>query len=180
MFDDEAVNLLKKQIEAQLAVAAEEKRKNDLAEQALKQAELDRQLRQVAERNRLKVNLDTNEKVEGLLQQLPQIFLVIHGIHEWCKEATRRLDRIDEILLIQLAGKGNGNRGRVQELKQELELEHTERLILQEHENLQELELQAAQYGIDKPIRLTNQIKKTKQKLEELERKRSKLDAGNI
>lgn len=167
-FDDEAIELLKKQIEVSLAVAAEEKRKNDLAEQTLRQAEIDRQSRELAARNRLKIALDTNEKVEGVANQLP---LFIAGFVEWQKEVSERLDRIEEILLIQLAGKTNGYKTRVEELKRELAKEHTQQLLLQEHNNLQELEIQAAQYGIDKPIRLVNQIKKSRAKIEELEKR---------
>lgn len=175
--DDEAYALLRQQIEAQLALVAEEKRKNDLLEASLKLSQADSQVRQVADRNRIKLALNTNERVIGLAEQLPQVFLAIHGIREWCKEASRRLDRIDEILLIQLTGRGNGNRPRVAELKQELEQEHAERLLTQEYENLNELEEQAAGHGaLDTPLKLLNQIKKTKQRIQELQ---AKLDTGN-
>jgi hypothetical protein len=166
--DDEAIELLKKQIEVSFVLSAEEKRKNDLAEQALKQAEIGRQSREVADRNRLKIALDTNEKVEVLAQQLP---LFIAGFVEWQKEDAKWKDRLDEILLLLLTGKGNGNKSRIDELKRELEQSHTEQLIVQEYENLHELENQAAQYGVDIPIRLVNQIKKSKAKIDELGRK---------
>lgn len=177
--DDEAISLLKQQIEAAVAQTAELKRQNDLAEQAIKQSQSDAQgreladrQREIAERNRIKIALNTNERVIGLAEQLPQVYLAIHGIREWCKEASRRLDRIDEILLIQLSGRGNGNKARVAELKDELQREHNQRLLAQEHENLQELEEQAAQYGtIDQPLKLKNSIRNTKQRIKELETK---------
>lgn len=170
--DDEAIALLRQQIEAEVAHTAELKRQNDLADQTLKQAQVDAQIRQVTERNRVGIAMDTNEKVAGIAAALPEVFLAIHGSREWQKEASRRLDRIDEIALIQLSGRGNDHRERVKELKQELDQEHDERLLAQEHENLQELEMQAAQYGsIDVPLKLLNQIKKTRQQIKELEEK---------
>lgn len=168
--DDEALAVLRQQIEAQLALAAEEKRKNDLLEAALKQSQVDAQIRQVTERNRVGIAVDTNEKVAGIAAALPEVFLSIHGSREWQKEASRRLDRIDEIALIQLSGRASDHRERVTELKKELDREHNERLLSQEYENLQELEGQAAQHGaIDIPLRLLNQIKKTRQRISELE-----------
>lgn len=168
--DDEAIAILRQQIEAQLALAAEEKRKNDLTEQTLRQALAETQIRQVAERNRLQMALDTNERVAGLAGSLPQVFLAIHGIREWCREAGRRLDRIDEILILQLSGRGNDNKARVTELQQELQQEHNQRLLVQEYDNLRELEEQAAEYGsVDLPLSIRNQIKKTKKRIEELE-----------
>lgn len=172
LIDEEAIELLKNQIAAELAITAEEKRKNDLAEQALRQRDL-------ADKIRLRTALDTNEKVAGLAQQLPEVFLTIYGIREWQKEASKRLDRIEEILLIQLAGKGNGNKSRIEELKQELQQQHTEQLIVQETQNLNELENQLAQYGLNKPLDLINSIRKTKEKIKQLERRRSRLDAGD-
>lgn len=170
--DDEAIALLRQQIEAQLALAAEERRKNDLTEQTLRQALAETQIRQVAERNRLQIQLDTNEKVAGLAGSLPQVFLAIHGIREWCREASRRLDRIDEILILQLSGRGNDNKARVTELQQELQQEHNQRLLVQEYDNLRELEEQKAEHGsIDLPLSLRNQIKKTTRRIEELEAK---------
>lgn len=170
--DDEAIALLRQQIEADNAKTAELRRQNDLTEQTLKQAQLEAQVRQVADRNRLKITLDTNERVTGLAAELPQVFLAIHGLREWCREANRRLDRIDEVLLLQLTGRGNGNRTRVAELKQELEQEHTQRLLVKEYENLNELEEQAAEHGgISVPLHITNAIKKTKRRIEELENK---------
>lgn len=170
--DDEAYTVLRQQIEAENAKTAELKRQNDLTEQTLKQAQVEAQIRQVAERNRVKIGLDTNERVVGLAEALPQVFLAIHGIREWCKEATRRLDRIDEVLLLQLTGRGNGNRPRVAELKQELDHEHTQRLLVQEYENLAELEQQAAEHGgLNVPLNILNGIKKTKRRIEELEAK---------
>lgn len=177
--DEEAYALLRQQIEAEVAHTAELKRQNDLAEQAIKQALADAQSRELADRNRevsdrnrVKVNLDTNERVVGLADSLPQVFLAIHGIMEWCKEASRRFDRIDEIALIQLSGRSSDHRGRVAELKQELDQEHNERLLAQEYENLQELEGQAAQHGaIDVPLKLLNQVKRTREKIADLQGK---------
>lgn len=179
--DEEAYALLRQQIEAQLAQTAELKRQNDLAERAIAQAQADGRNREIADRNRIKLALNTNERVIGLAEALPQVFLAIHGIREWCKEASRRLDRMDEILLLQLTGRGNtrgepgagGNRPRVAELKQELEQEHAERLLVQEVQNLNELEEQAAEHGgeINSPLKLKNDIKKTKQRIVELKAK---------
>lgn len=168
--DDEAIALLRQQIEAEVAHTAELKRQNDLADQVLKQAQVDAQIRQVTERNRVGIAMDTNEKVAGIAEQLPAVFLAIHGIREWCKEASKRLDRMDEVALIQLSGRSSDHRERVAELKKELDEEHNERLLAQEYENLQELEQQAAQFGsIDQPLKLLNQIKKTRQRISELE-----------
>jgi hypothetical protein len=171
--DDEAITLLRQQIEASLALAAEEKRKNDLLEASLKQTQVDAQIRQVAERNRLRTALDTNEKVAGIAEALPGVFLAIYGMQEWQKEDSRWKDRVDDILLLLLTGRGNGNKARVTELKDELEREHYQRLLMQEDFNLQQLEQQAAAHGglVNAPVKLHNDIRKTKQRIEELQEK---------
>lgn len=170
--DDEALDLLRQQILADQEKTAELKRQNDLAEQALKAAQAETQLRHITEPNRLRIALDTNEKVAGLLALSPQIPLFVEGFAEWQKEDARWKERVDEILLLILTGKGNGNRSRVEELKQELHRENNQRLLTQEYENLAELEGQAAQYGqMDTPLKLINAIKKSKGRIAELEEK---------
>lgn len=178
--DDEAYTLLRQQIEAENAHTAELRRQNDLAEQAIKQSQIDagnRELadrtREIAERNRIKIALDTNEKVGGLAEALPQVFLTIYGLREWQKEDSRWKDRVDEILLLLLVGRGNGNKARVAELAKELDQEHNERLLAQEVQNLNELEEQAAEHGgiVNSPVKLINDIKKTKQRIKDLKAK---------
>jgi hypothetical protein len=178
--DDEAIALLRQQIEAAVAQTAELRRQNDLAEQAIKQSQADAQSREladrnreIAERNRIKLALNTNEKVAGIAEALPGVFLAIYGMQEWQKEDSRWKDRVDDILLLLLTGRGNGNKARVTELKEELEREHYQRLLSQEDFNLQQLEEQVAAHGglVNAPVKLHNDIRKTKQRIEELQEK---------
>lgn len=134
--DNEAINLIRQQIEAEHRVAEEKKRQNDLAEKALLLAQERDRSREVAERNRTQLLINSNEKLTGLVEMLPQVFLTIYGINEALAEIARRIDRIDEVILILLTGRGNGNKDRVEELKGEL---HRERLTRQHLKQLKSL-----------------------------------------
>jgi hypothetical protein len=174
--DKEVLDLIRQQVSADLAVVAEKKRQNDLAEQTLKIAADTELSRKVSERNRIKISLDTNEKASAIANELPRVFLSIYGIEESLIEIRNEIDRHfgrqNEILLIILTGRGNGNKARVNELIGELKLEGVQRLLSIEMQNLQELEETAAEYGsIDTPLRIVNAIRKTKIKIEDLERK---------
>lgn len=137
--------------------------------------ELERR-RQVSDRNRLAIAMRTQEMVEGVLAMWTQFQLFLEGFSEWQKEDARWKDRQDEILLLILTGKGNGNRARVKEFEVELTIGHTERLLTQEQSNLFELQEQASQYGGDVPLGTVNKIKRTEREIEKLQIKLDELN----
>lgn len=170
--DQEALNVLRQQIAAEQATADELKRKNDLTERTLVELQRNR----MAEQQRARLAFDTADRVSGLAEALPQVMLAIHQINEWCREASGRLDRVDEILMLLLAGK-SGNKARVEAFKSELNEEHDQRLLVQQHRNLQVLEEQAAGYGMDVPLYLINHIKLVREKIAGLEGRQGEDDA---
>lgn len=164
MFDDQALELLRQKILVEQETVAEQKRKNDILEREAR-------ARDTADKIKVRIALDTNEKVSGLVAQLPQVFLTIYGIQESLKEQARRQDRAEEIFLLLLTGKGNGNKQRIDELRKELSVEHLERQLLIETQNLNEIEEQIAHYGLDVPLQLVNTKRKIKEKIDELQSK---------
>jgi len=132
--------------------------------------------RKLAEQNRLAIAIRTNEMVEGLLALLPRAQLFIEGLTEWQKEDARWKDRMEEVSLLILTGKGNGNKARVDELKTELVISHTQRLLIQETENLYQLREQASAYGMGVPISKLNEIKQAERTVEKLQIKLDELN----
>jgi len=168
--DNEAIELLREQIRAEQETAAEIKRRNDLSEQALRETAKARTAEQVRQR----LVFDVYERVACLAETLPrslaEISAFLLGVDESLKAIDGRLDRTDEILLIWLLGRKNGNKTRAEELQAELGRERDQGLLFQEYENLHALELQAAQYGsADTPLKTLNQIKACRAKIEKLQ-----------
>lgn len=170
--DDEALELIRQQIRLDIERQAELKRQNDLAEAALSQAAQAETNRQIGERNRMAILVNISEQVAGLILENKKVILGQLGQEELIREMKAQIDRQDELFLILMTGRGNGNRARSEELTAELKTERTQRLLSQEYENLQELEEQAAQYGAgNAPLKTMNQIRATKRRIVELEEK---------
>lgn len=162
--DDHVIELLRQQVKAETDAVNESRRKNDIAE---KQLEETRRAR-VAEQARLKIILDTYERIAALPDCLNRLSLAIYGIDECLREMAGRLNRIDEVILLMLSGRSNGNKARAQELRSELEQERKRGLLYQERRTLQHLEEQAAKHGLDVPVAILNQIEDTKIRIEAL------------
>jgi hypothetical protein len=168
--DEEVIEKLTQRVQAELATAAELRRQNDLAEQSLKN--LERTRRTEAQRTRLW--LEISEQTAGLVQQLPEMALLIHGydeklteFDEHLRELAARLDRIEYALMLLLGGKG-GSRARA--LVEDIEKDRKERLIEEHRRHLHELEIKRAGYGkLDAPAHLLLQIEDIKNEIEQLE-----------
>lgn len=165
MTDEQVLNLLRQQIQAEQDKAAELRRQNDLAEASLKQAQEDNRNRVTSDRNKLKISLDTNEKVSGLLAQLPQVILTMHHIREWLEERDKRDERVERILLL-LLSRGRGKE--IDEAEQDLRRSQWHRQLKRHVANLNELEEQKAEHGISVPLELLNSIRKEKEAIEKL------------
>jgi hypothetical protein len=169
---EEASDALSKYTQA--AIAAKEA--NDLLIKVQKEANELELRRQVSDRNRLVIAMRTQEMVEGIIAMWPQFQLYLEGFSEWQKEDSRWKDRQDEILLLILTGKGNGNKARVNEFITELTASHTQRLLMQETENLYQLREQASTYGMGVPLSKLNEIKQAERTIEKLQIKLDELN----
>jgi hypothetical protein len=168
---EEIIEKLTQRVQAELATAAELRRQNDLAEQSLKNLERTRR----AEAQRIQIWLGIAEQTAGLVQQLPEMALLIHGydeklteFDEHLRELAGRLDRIEYALMLLLSGKGGGSRAKV--LVEDIEKDRKERLIEEHKRHLHELEIKRAGYGkLDAPAHLLLQIEDLKNEIEQLE-----------
>lgn len=169
----EILETLSRQIQAELEKAAEIRRQNDLAGQALTELQRTRQ----AEQQRMRLAFDTNDKVSGLLPMLQQVFQDIKAINYRLSELGRDLERINDILLLLLTEKSPQ---KVEEARDDLEAEMVERetdrrKLLRVHiRNLARLKEQAALHGAQVPIGLLNEIEATEQAIEKLKGQQKK------
>lgn len=169
---EEASDALSKYTQAAIA----QKEANDLLIKVQKEANELELRRQVSDRNRLAIAMRTQEMVEGVLAMWSQVQLFIEGFSEWQKEDARWKERSDEISRLILTGRGNGNKTRIAEIKNELEIEHNERLLATETENLYQLREQAALYGMGVPLSKLNEIKQAERAVEKLQAKLDELN----
>jgi hypothetical protein len=168
---EEIIEKLTQRVQAELETAAELRRQNDLAEQSLKNLERTRR----AEAQRTRLWLEIAEQTAGIVQQLPEMALIIHGydeklteFDEHLRELAGRLDRIEYALMLLLSGKGGGDRAKV--LIKDIEKDRKERLIDEHRRHLHELEIKRAGYGkLDAPAHLLLQIEDIKNEIERLE-----------
>lgn len=171
--DDQAaiIEAIHRQVEAEQATAAELRRQNDLAEKTL--IELQRQ--RSAEQQRVKLAFETNDRLSGLLGGLQRAFRDIRQINKRLGEADRRAERTDDILLLLLTERSNQ---KIEEAREDLEAEMAERkdiqrkLLRQHRRNLNKLQQQAANYGLDVPLHLQNEIEAEEQAIAELRERR--------
>jgi hypothetical protein len=161
--DEEIIEKLTQRVQAELETAAELRRQNDLAEQSLKNLERTRQ----AEVQRIQIWLGIAEQTAGLVQQLPEALLLLHGLDENLREVVRRLDRLENVVLLLLAG---GNQRKADQLAESIERDRKARLIEANKRMLEQLELKRAGYGkLDAPAHLLLQIEDLKNEIEQLE-----------
>ena len=176
--DEATYRLLQSQLEVEQESNAIRARQLVLAEQVIAQAQLDAKRLQldaieqrVSERRRIRTSNDTNKRIKGLEEKILKVFLTIYGIDESLNHLAEQIDRQNQVLLILMAGKGNGNAKRAAEITQDLEIDHLRFLLLQETRNLQELEGQAVQFGISVPLITVNQMRTAKNRIEDLSAK---------
>jgi chromosome segregation ATPase len=180
--DEEALNLLRQQIRAEEATAVELRRKNDLAEKTLRQAE-------IRERNRLGLLSDISEKTGGLVAELPELKNrllslehLVNGLVEKLGEYgqmlevaqradAKRFTQLEYGLMLLLQGKGNGNKAKAEELLRDIEASRTRELLHEHQRMLTELEVKRARYGdLEAPAWLLIQIEDLKQEIEGLKK----------
>jgi hypothetical protein len=168
---DKILDLLRQQVQAEQEKAAEIRRQNDLAEQSLKNLQQARR----AEAQRTRLWLEIAEQTAGLVQQLPEMALLVHGydeklteFDEHLRELAARLDRIEYALMLLLSPRGEGIRAKA--LIEDIEKDRRERLIEEHKRHLYELEIKRAGYGrLDAPAHLLIQIEDLKKEIEQLE-----------
>lgn len=185
-FDEQAIELIKQNIQAEQEKTAELRRQNDLAEQSLKVAKESQELMRAtlqAERNRLQLWLRISEQTAYIVQELPQLMYEVHTykgtfedmaalLEDTKLELGKRLGHLEYGMMLLLEGKNNnGNKGKSQALVKELDRSRKEQLLEESKRLLHELEVRSARYGkLDTPAHLTLQIEDLKQEIEELER----------
>lgn len=168
MVDENVVEAIQKQVEAKYAEIAELKRQNDLNEASLK--EVSRLAN--AEKQRVKLAFDTNDKVSGLLFGLSEVIEKIRHIDDRVIELRQWLERTDDILMLLLTEKSPH---KVQEAIDDLEevigkrQESHKKLIRKHTANLSKLKEQAAGFGVmNIPLDLQNQIEAEEAELDKL------------
>ena len=166
--DENLVEAIQKQVEAKYLEIAELKRQNDLNEASLQGVN---RLRE-AEKQRVKIAFDTNDKVSGLLVGLAEIIEKVDRIDKQCIELRQWLERTDDILLILLTEKSPQKvietRDDLQDII-DLRQENRKKLIKKRIKNLDKLKEQAAEHGsIDVPLSLSNRIEAEQEELNRL------------
>jgi thiamine kinase-like enzyme len=160
---EEIIEKLTQRVQAEQATAAELRRQNDLAEQSLNNLERTRQ----AESQRIRIWLGIAEQTAGLVQQLPEALLLLHGLDENLREVVRRLDRLENVVLLLLAG---GNQRKANQLAESIEKDRQARLIETNKRMLEQLELKRAAYGnLEAPAHLLLQIEDLQNEIRQLE-----------
>ena len=166
--DEDALEVLRSQVEAKYEEIAATKRQNELAEDALKILQRTRN----AEQQRVKMAFDTNDKVTGLLSGLSEILAKIDRIDKLCTELGRWLERTDDILILLLTEKSPQKIEEAREDLQEfidLRQESKNKLVRKRIKNIDKLKGQAAEYGsIDTPLALLNKIEAEQEELDRL------------
>lgn len=146
-FDAEAIAHIREQIKAEYETAAQLKRQNDLAQEALETS----QRLLTTESTRNKLWLEIAEKTANFIHQIPELTYLLHSFDEKLGEYGEALEQLDErigrieygIMLI-LAGKGNGNKIKAETLIKDIELERQKKLLSELYSTLHDLELQKA------------------------------------
>lgn len=169
----DVVEMIQQQIKAELATAAELRRQNDLAQQTLTELARNR----AAEQQRRNLAFDTNDKVSGLIPALQKAFRDIKDIRAKLREAERRAERTDDILLLLLTEKSPEKIAAAREdLQAEIDERETDRhKLLRVHtRNLARLREQAAGHGLRVPLDLMNEIESEEAAIRELQDGRKK------
>ena len=112
-------------------------------------------------------------EVRTLIEYYQKHALMDDAISDMFSGISERLERLERIAILQLGMRHNideAQRTR-EELREELERRHIERLLKQHYRTLQKLEEREAEYGERPPIDLCNQIEDVKAKIERLEEK---------
>lgn len=176
--DEEAIEHLKKQIEAEWAKTAELKRQNDLAEETLKTLNRAR----ISEQTRVQFWAGISEKTAALVVKLPEVELLLHSLAEKIEEFSealerarredgQRLARLEYGLMLLLQGKGNGNRAKTKALVEDIDRDRSRRKLLERHYRiLNELQVQLADYGpLARPVHLVLQVEDLEKEIDKLE-----------
>jgi hypothetical protein len=160
---EEILEKLTQRVQAEQATAAELRRQNDLAEQSLNNLERTRQ----AESQRIRIWLGIAEQTASLVNQLPEALLLLHGLDENLREVVRRLDRLENVVLLLLSG---GNQRKANQLAESIERDRKARLIETNKRVLEQLELKRAAYGnLEAPAHLLIQIEDLQNEIRQLE-----------
>jgi DNA repair exonuclease SbcCD ATPase subunit len=169
--DEQAIELLRQQIRAEEATAAAIRERNELAARTLRQAE-------TSERIRRQFWADISEKTAGLVGKLPELEYLLHGLVEKLdevgdrfRETEKRLDRIEYGLMLLLDGKRNGNRAKAQALVEDIGRDKAQRELLgRRYRVLEELQMQLATYGVNRPPEIVLQVEDLQAEIDRLER----------
>lgn len=153
------IDLLSQRVKAEQETAAELRRKNDLEAKTLQ-----------VESQRNRVWFDISERTASIVNQLPEALLLLHGLDENLKEIVKRLDRLENVVLLILAG---GNQRKANELAESIERDRRSRLIEGHKRVLHELEIKRAAYGkLEAPAHLILEIEDLKDEIKQLEQGR--------
>lgn len=169
--EEKIIERLTQRVQAELATAAELRRQNDLAEETLKTLKKTQQ----AEASRTRLWLGISEQAAGLVQQMPEYALLLHGFDEkleefgeYLRDLSGRLDRLEYASMLILSGNTKSNRARA--LVEDIEKDRKERLIEEHRRHLHELEIKRAGYGkLAAPAHLLIEIEDLKNEIEQLE-----------
>lgn len=160
--DDEAIEVLKSKIRA-------EDEANRLKQRELLAAERKEQL--------FYTYLDETAKLRAEVRTMIEYYqkhaLMDDAVVDMFSGISERMDRLERIAILQLGMRANQDEaGRTrEELRQELELRHTKKLLDQHYRTLRKLEEREAEFGDRAPIDLCNQIEDVRDKIAKLEEK---------
>lgn len=169
------LDLLSQRVKAEQDTANELRRKNDLEEQALRNAERSRQ----AEIQKVQLWLNISEQTANLVQQLPEFKLTILGMAEQLeeldeqrlKDIIKRLDRIENILILLL---GNKKGNEVDIFIKGVQRDRLKNLLSEQYTLLHNLEMKKVEYcqqhnTLDIPLWMTSEIADTNLEISKLE-----------
>lgn len=165
--EERIIERLTQRVQAELATAAELRRQNDLAEESLKTLKKTQQ----AEASRNRIWYGISEQTATMVQQLPELALLIHGYDEKLselEELSERLDRIERALVLVLSLIGEGNR-QAKAIVKSIEQDQGQRLIERHKRRLGKLEEKRASYGLETPAHLLLEIEDLEKEIKQLE-----------
>lgn len=161
------IDLLSQRVKAEQETA---KAEQDTANELRRQNDLKAKTLQVeSQRNRLW--LEISERTANLVQQLPEMALLIHGYDEKLselEELSERLDRIERALVLVLSLVGKTNR-QAEAITKSIEQGQEQRVIEQHKRRLGKLEEKRATFGLDAPAHLLLEIEDLRNEIKQLE-----------
>lgn len=160
--DDEAIEVLKNKIRT-------EDEANRLRQRELLAAERKERLFYTY----LDETTKLRQEVKTMIEYYQKHALMDDAISDMFANISERMDRLERIAILQLGMRANQDEaGRTRaELREELELRHTKKLLDQYYRTLRKLEEREAEFGDRAPVDLCNQIEDVKEKIARLEEK---------